>query len=376
MTRNQLIAAAAILILVVGAGALVLTHRGGGDDSDQGEPTATATITTAPIRGGVLQDVTTVFGVVQADPGASRTLAAPRALIVEQVLARPGQSVTGGEPLAVVESQPGADLAYRQAVDAAAAARTDLARVQRLFDARLAASDQLIQARKTAADADSALAAQQRQGAGRQTLTAGAPAVVVGVSAAPGDHVAQDAAIMVLAKAGALSVKLGVEPSGVAIAAGDAVTIRPTVGGAPIASRLTMVGRAVDPATHLAPAIAPLSGAALPVGAAVQADVVTGAHQGLAVPRPAVVFDETGAHVFVIAGGKAQRVFVTAGRDHGDEIEISGPIKAGQLIAVEGAYELQDGMAVKVAGPQGPGPQGAGPQGAGPQGAGPQDAGR
>ncbi|HWF76300.1 MAG TPA: efflux RND transporter periplasmic adaptor subunit [Caulobacteraceae bacterium] len=364
MSRNQLIAAAAILIVIVGAGALVLTHRGGGDDSDQGEPTATATITTAPIRSGVLEDVTTVFGVVQADPGASRTLAAPRAVIVEQVLARPGQVVSAGEPLAVIESQPAADLAYKQAADAATSARNDLARVQRLFDSHLAASDQLIQAKKTAADADSALAAQQRQGAGRQTLTADAPAVVVSVSAAPGDHIAQDAAIMVLARQGALSVKLGIEPSvGAVVAAGNAVTIRPTVGGAPIASRLTMVGRAIDPTTHLAPAIAPLSGAALPVGAAVQADVATGAHQGLAVPRGAVVFDETGAHVFVVAGGKAQRVFVTAGRDHGDEIEISGPIKAGQLVAVEGAYELQDGMAVKVAGPRGSGPQGSAPRG-------------
>ena len=89
---------------------------------------------------------------------------------------------------------------------------------------------------------------------------------------------------------------------------------------------------------------------------AVAADVVTGAHQGLAAPRGAVVFDETGAHVFVIAGGKAQRVFVTAGHDHGDEIEISGPIHAGQVVAVQGAYELQDGMAVKVAGPTGSDP--------------------
>ncbi len=352
MTRSRLIAFAAILVVLVSGAILVLTHRGGGDDSDQAEPTATATITTAPIRSGELQDVATVYGVVQADPGASRTLAAPRALIVEAVLARPGQVVSAGEPLAVVASQPAADLAYRQAADAATSAKSDLARVQRLYDARLAASDQLIQAKKTLADADAALAAQQQQGAGRgrQTLTAGAPSVVISVAAAPGDHVAQDAAIMVLARQGALSVKLGIEPSaGRPCTAGDTVTIRPTTGGAPIAARLSMVGRAADPATHLASAIAPLPGAALPVGAAVEADVVTGAHQGLCVPRGAVVFDETGAHVFVIADGKAARVFVTAGRDHGDEIEISGPVRAGQVVAVEGAYELQDGMAVKVA---------------------------
>jgi multidrug efflux pump subunit AcrA (membrane-fusion protein) len=68
-----------------------------------------------------------------------------------------------------------------------------------------------------------------------------------------------------------------------------------------------------------------------------------------------VVFDETGPHVFVIAGGKAQRVFVTAGHDHGEEIEVSGAIRPGQVVAVQGAYELQDGMAVKVAGPPGSG---------------------
>ena len=368
MSRNRWIALAAILVVGVGASALVLIRHGGGaGDSDQSEPAATATITTAPIRAGVLQDVATLFGVVQADPGASRTLAAPRAVIVDAVLARPGQPVSAGEPLAVVESQPAADMAFRQASDAAASARTDLARVRRLFDARLAASDQLIQAKKTLADAEAGLAAQQKQGAqrGRQTLTADAPSVVVSVAAAPGDHIAQDAAIMVLARQGALSVKLGVETSAVGIAAGDAVTIRPTTGGAPIASRLAMVGRAADAASRLLPAIAPLSGAELPVGAAVEADVVTGARQGLAVPRGAVVFDETGAHVFVVAGGKAERVFVTAGRDQGDEIEIIGPVRAGQLVAVEGAYELQDGMPVKVAGPQGSGPQGSGPRGSG-----------
>jgi multidrug efflux pump subunit AcrA (membrane-fusion protein) len=63
-----------------------------------------------------------------------------------------------------------------------------------------------------------------------------------------------------------------------------------------------------------------------------------------------VVFDETGPHVFVLAGGKAQRVFVTLGLNHGDDVEVAGKLAAGAQVAVEGAYELQDGMAVKVRG--------------------------
>ena len=43
-------------------------------------------------------------------------------------------------------------------------------------------------------------------------------------------------------------------------------------------------------------------------------------------------------------------MFVTVGRDDGDTIEVKG-LAAGAQVAVQGAYELQDGMATKVRGP-------------------------
>jgi membrane fusion protein (multidrug efflux system) len=351
MSRHQLIVAVVAAAVMLAAGAFMLT-RSHGDAADK-DVTPTATITTAPVRSEALRDIATAYGVVQADGSASATLAAPRAVIVTQVLVRNGEEVRAGQPLIEVAGAPAADLAYRQAVDAAAFAKSDLERVQRLFDARLAAADQLSAAKKALADAEAALAAADRQGggAGRQTLRAPAAGVVTSLPAAVGDHVAQDAVLLTLARAGAASVKLGLEPSGGPYAAGEPVVLRPTSGAAPIDSRLSMVGKAADPTTKTLDGIVPLNGAALAVGQGVAAEIVTGVHQGRAVPRRAVVFDETGAHVFVVAGGKAQRVFVTAGRDYGDEIEIKGPIAAGQLVAVEGAYELQDGMAVKVAAP-------------------------
>jgi RND family efflux transporter MFP subunit len=304
------------------------------------------------VRSEVLKDIVSVYGIVQADPAGTTTLAAPRAVVVSRILARVGETVAAGQALAEIASAPGADLAYRQAADAAAFARTDLARVQRLYDSHLAAADQLGAAKKALADAEAALAAQQKQGGGsaRQTLTAPAASVVTSIAVAPGDHVAQDAPLLTLARHGALSAKLGLEPPFERFAAGQPVTIRSVAGGTAIVSRLAMVGRAADPATKTLDATAPLGAAAPPIGGAVEADVITGAHQGLAVPRAAVVFDETGAHVFIVAGGKARRVFVTAGRDYGGLIEVRGPINAGQAVAVQGAYELQDGMAVKVSG--------------------------
>ena len=351
MTRNRMLAITAGVLLAIAVIALVLSRKGG--EKPDAEPMPTPEITTAPLRSQQIASTTTVYGVVQADPAGSVSVAAPKAVIVSRMLVRVGETVSAGQPLVEVANAPGAELGYRQALDARNFARDDLARVQRLYDERLAASDQLSAAKKTLADAEAGLAAQEKQGAGRASQTIGAPqaGVVTTVSAAAGDHVAQDAPLLVLSRGGAATVRLGVEPSAGPFASGQAVVIRPVFGGTAIHARIAMVGRATDPTTKTLDAIVPLGGAVLPIGSPVQGEVTTGVHPGLVAPRAAVVFDETGPHLFTVKDGKAARVFVTVGRDLGDDIEVKGALAAGSPVVVQGAYELQDGMAVKVAGP-------------------------
>jgi len=347
--RNALLAVVAALVLVGIIAVMLLRSRSQGGEEAEPQPTALVTVTR--VRSAPVQDIVSAFGVIQADPAGSLSVAAPRAAIVVRTLVRSGEAVAAGQPVVEIANAPGSELAYRQASQASAAAEADLARVQRLYDQHLAANDQLIAARKTLADAQAALAAQVQQGAarGRQTLAAPAAGVVTSVAAAAGDHVAQDAPLMVLARAGASVVKIALEPSSGRFAPGQAVLITPTYGGPSTPSRLTMVGRAADQTTKTIDAAAPAP-ANLPIGAAVKADVVTGQHRGLLVPRAAVVFDETGPHVFTVSGGRAHRVFVTVGGDHDDAIEIRGPIAPDARVAVEGAYELQDGMTVRARG--------------------------
>ena len=337
----------AVLALVA---APLLGCHGGGGDADK-EPEAVAAVTAATVRAERLDDLAHATGLVQPSAAGALTIASPKAAVVTRVLVGVGQAVRAGQPLAVLANAPASELAYRQALDAQSFAERDLERVKRLYDQHLAAADQLSAAEKTLADARSAVAAQLAEGAkSALTLTAPAPAVVATLTAAAGDRVAQDASLMVLAREGDLVAKLGVEPADAArVAPGQAVTIRPVFGGAPLSARLATVGRQSDAATRAIDAVAPV-GAALPLGAAVQADIVTGSHQGLLVPRASVVFDETGPHVFSLAGGKARRVFVQVGADHGQDVEVKGPLAAGAQVAVQGAYELQDGMSVRTAG--------------------------
>jgi len=351
MTRNRLITLVGAVLIVAAVGLFVFFHLGSPEEAEA-DTVQTASVTVAPVTSHTIQDVVSIYGVVQADPAGAMTLAAPRAVIITRVLVRPGETVAAGQALIEVTNAPASDLAYKQATDAVAFAQADLARVQRLYNERLVASDQLGAAQKALADAQGVAASQASQGAGRasQTLTASQAAIVTSIPVAAGDHVAQDAPMMVLARAGAGVVRLGLEPGSGRIAAGQAVTLRPIAGGPAIASRISMIGRTVDPATKTLDGIAPLNGASLPIGAAVQGDIIMGAHNGLIIPRAAVVFDETGPHVFIVSAGKARRVFVEVGADQGDGIEIKGQVAAGAMVAVEGAYELQDGMALKVRG--------------------------
>jgi RND family efflux transporter MFP subunit len=340
----------AAVLLVVAVIAFFLLRKGGAREGDE-EAQLTASVTTAPVRQQTVQDLAPATGVIQPSAGNAITVASPRAAVVNRVFVAAGQAVQAGQPLVALANAPASEQAYRQAQDAESFAERDLARVRRLFDERLAAADQLSAAEKTLADAKAALAAQVAQGAGRasQVVTAPSAAVVASVSASTGDRVAQDAALMVLAREGGLAARLNIEPSDARrVAAGQAVTLKPVFGGAPISTRLATVGRQADSSTRAIDAAAPV-GAELPVGASVQAQIVTGSHPGLLVPRASVVFDETGPHVFTIAGGKAHRVFVQVGADQGeDEIEIRGKIAPGTAVAVQGAYELEDGMSVRT----------------------------
>lgn len=349
MSRQRILTIAVVAALAIALIFLVYSRVTKKDDADT-DPTPTAVVTVAPARAETVQAVIQLYGTVQADPAGAITIAAPRALLVGQVLVRAGEAVRAGQALIQVSDAPSSALAYRQAADAAVFATNDLARVQRLYDQRLAANDQLGAAKKAAADAAAALSQQKAQGSGPggQTLTAPRAGIVTSVTATPGDHLAQDAPLAVLARAGAGSVRLSLEPSAGAVTAGEAVVLYPVFGGPPLHTRISLVGQAADPATKTLDAIAPLNGAALPIGSAVRGEVVTGSHAGLVVPKQSIVFDETGPHLFTISQGKAHRIFVKAGVDRGDEVEITGNVTAGALIAVEGAYELQDGMAVKA----------------------------
>lgn len=338
--------AAVALIVVV---AVFFIMRKGGEDAEA-EVKGQALVTLAPVARGPVQDVVEATGMVQADPGGAVAVTAPRAVVVQRVFVRPGEAVKAGQPLLEVADAPASALAWAQALHARDFARRDLQRTRRMAQAHLATNDQLSAAEKTLADAEAALAAAAAQGAGhaRQTLTAPTAAVVATVPVSPGDRVAEAGDLVTLSGQAAEMARLWLSPGDAATAAaGDLVRLDPVFGGQGQSARLRGVGRQVDATTRMIDAVAPVGGA-WPIGTAVKGEVVTGVHDGLTVPRASVVFDETGEHLFRVSAGKASRVDVSVVRGVGESYEVKGPLNAGDTVAVEGAFQLEDGMTVRT----------------------------
>ena len=378
--RNSLLSAprarlaAGALVVAVACGALVHVgvhgnaHAADSDTASAGQ--VVASVKTVRVQRAEIAQPVRAYGVVAASASNLTTINLPYTARIVQMRVQPGQTVTRGTPLFVVQADPAAVLAATQAKSAVTLAQGELARTQSLFDKGLATQSQLATARKAAADAQQALAAQIQTGvaAGNKVIAAPLDGVVLQVSAAQGDQLQPGAAILQLAGTSSTSstrgrsdaranVMLGVEPADAAATrAGASVTLHglsTALARTPAAGRVVMVGGSIDPQSQLVDvgANVPLGGTPFIPGTRVSADIATRTGTHWIVPRAAVLKDGQGAHVFqTTPQNKAHRVAVTIAVENGDRYGVDGAINAAEGVVVSGNYELKEGMTVKTSG--------------------------
>ncbi len=123
--------------------------------------------------------------------------------------------------------------------------------------------------------------------------------------------------------------------------------------------RVTVVNRSADPARRTVEVWCEIGAppATLHPGTFGDVEIVTARGKGVTVPREALQFNEgtrTG-WVMLIEGNTAHRRDVETAEVSGARVRILKGLKGGETIATEGAYELTDGMQVKLSGDK-PGP--------------------
>lgn len=341
-TMRRMIALSALLAPLAGCGTPPDADR------QEGEPSVLVTLT-RPTRGSLTQEIE-AFGAATPATNGTETISMAQPGQITSLAVTPGSAVHAGQTLATFALAPTARSTFLQAQEALLAAQKQRASTAQLLAQQLATRDQLVQADKAVSDARVALAGLRAEGAGQavQILRAPFAGVVIAISAAQGDRTLPGAPIMTLARAGGIVVTVGVDPARRAsLSVGQPARLAPLAGGAPIMGHVLRIDSTLNPRTRMVDVdLAFPSGVLLP-GEGVQAMIATGQVSGWVVPHKAVVTADGPAHLFQAVGGKAKAVpvRVTLSSDSGDVVE--GALDPARPIIVDGAYQVQDGIAIR-----------------------------
>ena len=295
------------------------------------------------------------YGAVLADARTARSVSSATMAEIRSVEVLPGERVKQGQPLFRVAPDPLAYLSYQQAATAVKLAKAEVDRLTALHADSLATATQVETAEKAQADAQAGVEAARRQGASGETEVLRAPVdgIVTAIAAAVGDRPAPGTPIATIAPPLATRVTLGIEPGEQRLVhVGDRVTVHAVQGsGLARTGRVASVGASLDKETRLISVSVALDPAApdeLLSGLAVEGVIETRAVSAFALPRTALVKDETGTAVFEVVDGKAHRVPVVIENENEGAVRVgvSGALDPARPVVTTGAYELEDGVAV------------------------------
>ncbi len=309
---------------------------------------------TRPTVGGVAGAIE-LSATIEGDPQGMQVVSTSVGGRLVSLTRNLGQSVSRGDPLAIIESREAASL--KAEVEAARArsalAQSNLRREQRLFAERVSPEQDLVAARTAATEASIALRLAQQQlsatgsgGGALNRIAVRSPIAgqVIARSATLGQAVAADAELFRVANLSKVTVTTSLVPS-------DAGRVKPgvrvevTAPGRRQEGRVTFVSPILDETTRLVPVIATLdnAGSTWRVGETVNVSILVPAtgDRTVAVPSAAVQMIEDKSFVFVRTATGFRAIPVTLGRTNGGQVTVTAGLTGSERIASTNSFTLK-----------------------------------
>lgn len=185
------------------------------------------------------------------------------------------------------------------------------------------------------------------------TILSPVSGTVVSVGVNPGESVDVTAGVATVVNLDRVRVLLNV-PADAASEVEKGMAVSFAVEGGPLhAAVVTVVARAVDPATNTVQveALADNADRTLRDDGFARARIYTHVHRGVVVIPASALVEKDGKTTVFLAGedGSAQGKAVKVGAKEGEKVEILSGLKKGDRIVTSGAYELDDGTKIKIA---------------------------
>jgi RND family efflux transporter MFP subunit len=298
------------------------------------------------------------YGEIIPNPDKKTAVSASVDGIVKSASIYPGQLVSQGDTLLTLETGPAAHTQYQQAVAAESFARKQLDHFNLLMKEKLATRDQVAAAERDLTTAQSQLNALRKQGANNEVVVLRAPSdgIVIDILVQTGQIITQGTILVSLADRTSLMVRLGIEANDMlAISPQAEVKIETILGPSESASptalaKIVSLSNMVNPQSRLVEVIALIDDQQQKflLGQTVNGVFSTTPVAALVIPRDSLHYDGDQAYVFVVENEHAKRRDIVIGEETNSEIRIKSGLKQSEVVIVEGAIGVTDGVAVKV----------------------------
>lgn len=331
-----------LLLLLLGCG-------GGSAEKAPAAPIVPVGLDT--LRSDTITRTVTVVGRLMPAPGGSAALTAPMDAVVRRVLVSVGDRVGQGDVLIELDAPElaGQAAALRAQADAATA---NAARQRRLLTEGITArrnveeQEALATAAEAAAHAAEALLV-------RSQLVSPLVGFVAEVMVQPGERVAAGQPLAAVVNDGALDLVAAVPAADLGLLrVGQVAQIDVEGSGTAESGRIRAIAPALDTITNAAQVLIRVNGGGVRLrsGASAEARVAVETRRAvLVVPDSALVLVGNEFQVFVLGPDSIVRGHaVVVGARQGGRAEISGDLKAGEVIVTAGAYGLPDSSRVTL----------------------------
>ncbi len=328
---------------------IALSLAGCGEKKAQ-QPRPPALVEAQPVAAATFTDALEAVGTALANEQV--VLSAPVAERITALNFTDGGYVARGQVIATLAvGQERAELASAEAQ--ALQARQQLERVQSL-KARGFATGATLEQQMALAGAARANADLARASIGDRVIRAPFAGWVSLRTVSPGAIVTAGTAIATVSDISRIKLDFTIPETRLsAIRAGQAIrAVSAAWPDRPFTGTVATIDPVIDPVTRAVRvrAILPNPDRALKPGMLLTVSVLSRQRQSLAVPELAVIGDGDDRYVFAVADGKAKRVKVDTGVRQNGQVEITGGVKAGQMIVTEGVVKLSDGVPVRLPG--------------------------
>lgn len=308
-----------------------------------------ASVSAVPIQTKTLSKDIVAYGIIESKPGTAKTITLNFDANINKIYVIDGQSVNKGQMLFSVIPSPVAQSQLMQSENSLKLAQENLKITQEKFKLHLLTKQEILNAQNALNQAE--VIYENLKKAYTDKVYSPINGVVTQINYTEGSNVAAGTTILSIANTDNIAVKCGVEPEDVDfLKLGMPVKISLIDYNKNITGKIVSISRIIDPLTHLINVyILPDANENLLLNSYVKVNILVSKSTGFSVPKPALLYENGHYVIYTIKNDMAEKHIVNVIlKNENYALITASDITDKDLVVTQGAYELKNGMKVKV----------------------------